>query len=140
MKTINLTLLLQVAGLLHIGLIGANLSMPQSVNLRSHIAPLPPFIRQMFWVYYSVLNLCLIGFGLNTFIQAGTFSAGSHLARALCVFFVAFWTLRLFVGIFVFEMRPYLTTTGRRLGYGAINVVIVYLLTVYTWAALIGGN
>jgi hypothetical protein len=137
---IDLTLLLQIAGLLHLGLLCANLSMPRSVNLSAHIAPLPPFIRQMFWVYYSVLNLCLIGFGSITFALAGTLSSGGNLARALCAFFMAFWTLRLFAGVFVFKMGPYLTTSGRRLGYGAINVVIVYLLTVYTLAALKGGR
>jgi hypothetical protein len=28
----------------------------------------------------------------------------------LCVFFALFWTLRLLVATFVFDMRPYLTT------------------------------
>src|SRR6266705_1161722 len=108
MKTVNLTLLLQIAGFLHLGLICANATMPRSVNLCVHIAPLPPFIRQMFWVYYSVLNLCLIGFGLITFTLAGALASGSDLARALCIFFMTFWTLRLLTGIFVFKMRPYL--------------------------------
>jgi hypothetical protein len=90
--------------------------MPRTVNLRVHIATLPPFIRQMFWVYYSFINLCLIGFALVTITLAGTLA-----------------------GIFVFDMRPYLTTVGRRLGYYSINAVIVYLLVVYAWAAWKGG-
>jgi hypothetical protein len=32
------------------------------------------------------------------------------------------------------------TTAGRRLGYNAINAVIIYLLIVYAWAAWKGGQ
>lgn len=140
MKIINLTLLLQVAGVLHLGLICANALMPRTVNLRIHIAVLPPFIRQMFWVYYVFINLCLVSFGVITITLAGTLAAGSDLSRALCVFFTAFWMLRLMTGIFIFDMRPYLTTVGRRLGYYAINVIIVYLLIAYAWTAWKGGS
>ena len=55
---INLTLLLQVAGVLHLGLICAGLLMPQVVGMRSHLATVPPFIRQLFWVYYCFIALC----------------------------------------------------------------------------------
>jgi hypothetical protein len=137
----NLILLLQIAGVLHLSLIVANAQMPKTVDLRLHIAPLPTFIRQMFWVYYAFINLCLVGFGLITFTQAKVLASGSGLAHAVCLFFTAFWTLRLLTGIFVFEMRPYLTTGPRRLGYALINVAIIYLLAVYTWAAVkIGGS
>ena len=139
MNKISLILLLQISGVMHLGLIVANAQMPKTVNLRSHIAPLPTFIRRMFWVYYSFINLCLVGFGLLTITQAKVLASGSDLAHAVCLFFVAFWALRLFAGIFVFEMRPYLTTVPRWLGYSLINVVIVYLLAVYAWAALKNG-
>ena len=51
--TINLTLLLQVAGILHLGLMCAGLLMPRVVGMRRHLASVPPFIRQLFWVYYA---------------------------------------------------------------------------------------
>ena len=38
---INLTLLLQVAGVMHRGLMRAGLLMPKVVNLRAHLAGLP---------------------------------------------------------------------------------------------------
>ena len=94
----------------------------------------------MFWIYYAFINLCLISFGVITITLAGTLASGSDLARAICAFFMAFWSLRLMTGIFVFDMRPYLTTVNRRLGYNAINIVLVYLLPVYAWAAWKGGS
>ena len=132
---INLTLLLQIAGVLHLGLMGAGLLMPQVVRMRWHLATLPPFIRQLFWVYYSFIALCLVGFSVLTIAFAGTLAAGGTLARALCLFFTLFWTLRLIAGTFVFDMRPYLTSRARRAGYHALNLVFVYLPAVYALAA-----
>ena len=140
MKTTTLTLLLQIGGLLYLGLLGAGALMPRAVNLRTHIAVLPPFIRRLFWVYYSFIALCLISFGLITITFAGTLASGSNLARALCLFFAAFWTVRLIAATFVFDVRPYLTNNYRRLGYHATNVVFVYLPVVYGLAAWKGGT
>jgi hypothetical protein len=132
---VNLTLLLQIAGVLHFGLMCAGLLMPRVVGLRSHLAALPPFIRNLFWVYYSFIGLCLVSFSVITIAFAETLAAGGPLARALCTFFAAFWMLRLVAATFVFDMRPYLTDSYRRLGYHAINVVFAYLPLVYALAA-----
>ena len=127
--------LLQIAGVLHLGLMAAGFLMPRVVNMRAHLAPLPAFIRQLFWVYYAFIGLCLASFSLITIVFADTLAAGGTLARALCVFFAVFWMIRLFVATFVFDLRPYLTTRLRRLGYNATNVVFAYLPVVYLLAA-----
>ncbi len=132
----NLALLLQVAGVLHLGLMGAGLMMPRVVRMRDHLAALPPFLRQLFWVYYSFIALCLVGFSAITIAFAGTLAAGSMLARALCAFFALFWTLRLLAATFVFDLRPYLTNGYRRIGYHATNIVFAYLPIVYGIAAI----
>ena len=140
MKAFNLTLALEIAGLLHLGLICAGAMMPGVVGMRSHLLGLPPFIRRLFWVYYSFIGLCLVSFGTMTLVLAPTLAGGGALARALCIFLAAFWTLRLIVASFVFDMRPYLTNNYRRIGYHATNVVFVYLPIVYAWAAWKGGG
>lgn len=136
----TLTLALQIAGILHLGLMCAGLMMPRVVQMRSHLAVLPPFIRQLFWVYYSFIGLCLVSFCVITITFADTLAAGSNLARALCAFFAVFWTVRLIAGTFIFDMQSYLTNRWRRLGYHAINIVFAYLPIVYAWAALKGGT
>jgi hypothetical protein len=132
---INLTLLLQIAAVLHLGLMCAGLLMPGVVQMRVHLAALPPFIRRLFWVYYSFIGLCLVSFAVITFAFADTLAAGGPLARTLCAFFAMFWTLRLLAATFVFDMRPYLTNRYRRFGYHAINIVFAYLPVVYAVAA-----
>ncbi|HTB85084.1 MAG TPA: hypothetical protein VK742_15625 [Candidatus Sulfotelmatobacter sp.] len=135
----KLTLLLQLAALMHLGLACAGALMPRAVNLKTHLAGLPPFIRRLFWVYYAFIGLCLISFGTMTFIFAGTLAAGGGLARALCLFLALFWTIRLIAATFVFDVRPYLTNPLWRLGYHATNVVFIYLPVVYAWTAWKGG-
>ena len=132
---ITLTLLLQIAGVLHVGLMAAGLLMPQVVSMRAHLAALPPFLRQLFWVYYAFIALCLVSFSVITIVFADTLAAGGTFARALCAFFAAFWMLRLIVATFVFDVSPYLTSRYRRLGYHATNLVFAYLPVVYALAA-----
>jgi hypothetical protein len=114
--------------------------MPRVVHLREHVSMLPPFIRQLFWVYYAFIGLCLAGFGSLTFALAGTLAGGGTLARSLCLFLAAFWTLRLIAATFIFDLRPYLTSVFRRLGHHAINLVFAYLPMVYLLAAWKGGR
>jgi hypothetical protein len=139
MSSKTLTILLQTAALLHIGLICAGASMPKAVGLRSHLAALPNFIRQLFLVYYAFIGLVLVGFGTLTFIFAQAMANGEPLARGLCILFTAFWSLRLIAAAFIFDLRPYLTNWFYRLGYHALNLTFVYILFVYAWAALKGG-
>jgi len=140
MKTSTLIFLLQVAAVLHLGLIAAGAIMPRVVDLRVHLAVLPVFIRRLFWVYYSFIGLCLVSFGCLTFALASSLAAGGLLARAVCVFLTAFWTLRLVAATFIFDVNPYLTNGFRRIGYQATNLVFLYLPVVYLLTAWLGGR
>ena len=132
---ITLVLLLQVAGLLHLGFLAGGLLMPRVVRMRWHLATLPPFIRQLFWVYYTFIGFCIVSFSVITIAFAGTLAAGGALARTLCAFFALFWTIRLCAGAFVFDMEPYLTTRAHRIGYSVLNVAFGCLPVIYILAA-----
>jgi hypothetical protein len=129
---------LQIAAVLHIGLLWAGLTMPYAVKLRQHLSTLPPFIRSLFWVYYTFIGSCLVGFGALTWFAANAMAAGEPVARALAIFLACFWFSRLLAGAFVFNVRPYLTNWFYRLGNAAINLVFVYFTIIYAWTALKG--
>src|SRR5438552_614064 len=131
MKTQTLTLLLQAAALLHIGLICAGASMPKAVNLTANLKRLPSFIRRLFLVYYAFIGLMLVGFGTLTFVFADAMARGEPLARGLCILLTAFWGLRLIAAAFIFDVRPYLTNWFYRIGYHVLNLAFVYILAVY---------
>lgn len=130
---------LQLAGLMHVGLIVAGAMMPRAVKLRPHIAALPPFIHQLFWVYYSFIALFLVGFGALSFFLADELASGTALARAVCGFLTVFWTMRLLVAAFVFDVGPYLASAFWKIGYHATNVVFALLPLIYGWGAWAGG-
>jgi hypothetical protein len=135
----KLVLLLQLAGAFHFALLIAGATMPKAVGLRAHLAPLPPFVRQLFWVYFSFIGLILMGFGALTLTHAPAMAAGEPLARALCLFLAVFWLTRLSVQFFVFDVRPYLTNWFYRVGYHATTFVFIYLTAIYLWTAVQGG-
>src|SRR4051812_10790731 len=134
MSASTLTILLKIAALLHLGLLWAGASMPRAVNLRIHLSTLPPFIRRLFFVYFSFIGLTIAGFGSLTFFFARAMAEGEPLARALCGLLTVFWTLRLIVATFIFDLRPYLTSVYRRAGYHLLNLVFIYLQVVYAIA------
>jgi hypothetical protein len=140
MKTATLVLLLQFAGVLHLGLLCAGSLMPRAVGLRTHLAKLPPFVRRLFWVYYVFIGFSLVSFGLITVIFAGSLASGDALARAVCAFLAGFWTIRLVAAAFIFDVRPYLTNAFWRIGYHATNIVFVTLPVIYGMAAWKGAT
>jgi len=140
MNTTTLVTLLQIAAVLHIGLAWAGATMPKVVGLGEHLAPLPPFIRRLFYTYFSFIALMLVAFGLLTFILAPNIAAGEPAARGLCLLMLGFWLVRLFVAAFVFDVGPYLTNRLLRLGYHATTLVFICLVLVYALAAWKGGR
>ena len=136
----NTILLLKFAALTHVGLIAAGLLMPPTVHLWKHLRPLPDFIRKLFFVYYAFIGLCLAGFGIGTFLSAEELVSGSPLARGICWFLTVFWTGRLIAAVFVFDLRPYVTTRWRRLGLAMANTVFALLPVLYLTVALKRGT
>lgn len=137
---IQLPFLIQLAGLSHLGLLCAGATMPKVVQLRTNIAALPPFIRRLFWVYYTFIACCLVGFGSISFLFADSLASGAPLARAICSFLAVFWTIRLVVALFVFDVRPYLVNAWLRIGHAATNTVFTALPLIYAWAAWKGAS
>lgn len=131
----NLELALKFAALAHLGLIAAGALMPGVTRLWSECAKLPAFPRMLFRIYYAFIGLCLCSFGLASWVFAPELAAGTPLARGVCAFLAAFWTLR-FIAAFLLDVRPYLTSRWWRLGYAAANVVFAALPLVYAAGAL----
>jgi len=129
-------LLLQAGGLLHFGILIASTLVPRTLNWSGHLAKLPPFLRQLFWVYGGFIVLVIVGFGTLTLRHAPAMSAGEPVARALCGLIAIFWAARLAVQWFVFDARPFLTNALLSAGYHALTLGFIYLTAIYAWAAL----
>jgi hypothetical protein len=131
----KLELALKFAALTHLGLIAAGALMPRATGLWKECARLPAFPRTLFRVYYAFIGLCLVSFGLGSWVFAGELASGTPFARALCGFLAAFWTIRLIAALLL-DVKPYLVNRWWRLGYALTNVVFTTLPFIYAWGAV----
>jgi hypothetical protein len=77
----------------------------------------------------------IIAFGTITLRHTGDMVAGTPLARSFCLFIAVFWLARLFVQLFVFDARPFLTNWFYKFGYHGLTLVFSYFVAVYGSAA-----
>ncbi len=129
-------LLLKLAALAHGGLIAAGLLMPRVTGLWAETRKMAPFAQGLFRTYYAFIGLCLVSFGVGSWVLAEELTAGSLLARSACGFLALFWTLRLVAAVWLLDVRPYLTDGWRKVGYQFTNVVFGSLPLLYAWLAL----
>ena len=127
---------LLVGGLLHFVVLIASALTPRVLDWRTNLAALHPFLRRLFWVYGCFIVLVIISFGAVTLLHANELASGAPLSRAVCAMIAIFWLARLGVQFFVFDARPFLTTTFFRLGYHGLTLLFTALVLIYGCAAL----
>src|SRR5688500_19070641 len=89
----KLVMMLQLAGVLHAGLLCAGIMMPRVVEMKSHVAKLPQFLRDLFWTYYVFIGGCIVGVGGVTFFYAQGLAGGGAPGRAGGVVLAVFWAV-----------------------------------------------
>ncbi len=132
----TLELLVRAAGAGQLGILVASALVPRVLDWRTALAPLPPQLRRLFWVYGVFIVLTITGFGLLTIFHARALAEGEPLARGLAGFICVFWGARLMVQFFVFDARPFLTNAWLRLGYHTLTAAFVALSLLFGWLAL----
>lgn len=136
----TLQLLIILAGLTHLTVLAASAAAPRVLNWRDELALLQPLSRQLVWVHGVFIVLVIVGFAAVSLLNSAALTDGSMLSRSVCALIAVFWLLRLMMGLFVFDTRSVLTTAARKLGYALLNVVIVFHVAVYGYAALVAGK
>ena len=131
----NPVILLKLASLTYLGLIAAGLLMPKVTGVWIDAKKMSPFAQGLFRTYYTFIGLCLVSFGLGSWVYAAELASGTPLARAVCGFLAVFWLIRLVAAIWILDVRPYLTDNWRKVGYQLTNIVFGSLPFFYAWLA-----
>lgn len=131
----NLELLIFIGGILHFGILLASAMVPKVLDWKGSLDKLDGLSRQIVWVHGIFIVIVIMAFGLLSVLFAGELVTGTPLARGVCLFISFFWGARLIVQFFVFDARPYLTTTFLKTGYHGLTVVFIYHAVVYAYAA-----
>jgi len=127
----NLVTLIQIGGLLHLGLLVAGACLPVVVGFTDHLRRLPSFLHRLFLVYYGFIGGTVLALGIISVFYADELAAGGSLARAVLIYLTVFWLARFAVALFVFDLRPYLTNFWRWFGYHLLNLTFLYLPVIY---------
>jgi hypothetical protein len=128
--------LILIAGLLHFCILSASALVPIVLDWRRALLGLHPFIRLLVWTYGGFVVLTIIGFGTLSVSQSHALSAGTGLARAVCGFIAVFWSARLFLQLFVMDIRPIVKSRALLLGDKLLTIVFAYFTLVFWIAAI----
>ncbi len=123
--------LLLLAGVGHFGILTASALTPFVLDWKTVLKPLPPFLHKLFWVYGGFIVLVIIGMGALTLLNVEAMAKGDPVARSLAGFIAVFWGARLFVQIFIFDVREYLTNIWLKCGYHTLTIAFIFFTVFY---------
>jgi hypothetical protein len=134
----TLETLLFAAGLLHFGVLIASALVPQVLDWKGALAPLPALFRQIVWVHGAYVVLMIVGFGLLSVLLPHELAGDSLLARGVCGFIALFWGARLVLQFALFRPGELLRNGLLKAGYHGLTAVFAYFACVYLIAACTG--
>jgi len=114
------------AGVMHLGIIAANVPLPRRLRVRERLAGVPKFVRQIFYVHWIYIVIVLGMFAALCFGFAEDMAGGSPLGRFLSGFMAGFWLLRIALQIFYYDREVRRENWGLDLMYvGSLAVLVV---------------
>jgi hypothetical protein len=132
--TMNLATAIFFAGIAQLSVLVASSLVPVHLQWKSVLAPLPPLVRQLFWVYGGYVVLSIISLGTISILCAEELSRGTLLARAFCAYVMLFWGIRLSLQP-ILCVKPFLTKWWLRGGYHVLTVLFASFTAVFAWGA-----
>ncbi|MGO9086834.1 MAG: hypothetical protein ACLQBK_16545 [Candidatus Sulfotelmatobacter sp.] len=91
------------AGVVHVGIIAANVPLPGRLRVRERLAGVPRFVRQIFYVHWIYIVIVLALFAALCFGFAPELAGASALGRFLSGFMAGFWLLRIVLQVFYYD-------------------------------------
>ncbi len=127
---------LKIAGSLMLSLSALHLVFPKRFRWKEDLAQLQDLNRQIFYVhcFFICLVLCLMG-GLCLFFT-DQFLSGGDLRRLVAGGFSLFWSMRLFIQLFVYDKKLW---QGKALET-SVHVIFIglwsYFTAVFLWVSV----
>jgi hypothetical protein len=133
--TLDLSAAIFVAGVGQLSVLVASALVPMQLQWKSVLAPLPPLVRQLFWVYGGYVVLSITSLGTISILCADELAGGSLMARAFCVYVMLFWGIRLSLQPFL-QVQPFLTKWWLRCGYHVLTALFASFTAIFAWGAV----
>lgn len=113
------------AGVIHAGIVAANVPLPGRLRVRERLAGVPRFLRQIFYVHWLYIVIVVGMFAALCFGFAPELAGASKLGRFLSGFMAGFWLLRIVLQIFYYDDEVRRENRGLDLLYMGSLVVLV---------------
>jgi hypothetical protein len=110
----------------------ANLPLPGRLRVREHLAGVPEFVRQIFYVHWVYIVIVLGMFAALCFRFARELAGATAMGRFLSGFMAAFWLLRIGLQIFYYDHE--IRRENRVLD--ALYLVALFVLVAVFWAGV----
>ena len=121
------------AGVVHAGIVLANIPLPARLRVRERLAPVPRFLRQIFYVHWIYIVIVVGLFAALCFGFAPELAGASVLGRFLSGFMAGFGLLRIGLQVFYYDGEMRRENRGLDMVYlGAL----VGLVLIFGMAAL----
>ena len=116
---------LWVAGAVQMAIVLANAVLPAKLRVRSGMASVPRFLRQVFIVHWAYIVFVVLLFGLLCFLFPAELAGGSSLGRFLSCAIAVFWSARLLLQLFYYDPQTRRENRGLDLAYLAALLVLI---------------
>ena len=114
------------AGVVHAGIIVANIPLPSRLRVREKLAGVPRFVRQIFYVHWVYIVIVLGLFASLCFGFAPELAGASGIGRFLSAFIAGFWLLRIVLQVFYYDREIRRENRGMDMLYlGALAVLVI---------------
>jgi hypothetical protein len=114
------------AGVVHMGIVAANIPLPGRLQVRERLTGVPKFLRQIVYVHWLYIVIVVGLFAGLCFGFAPELAGASGLGRFLSAFIAGFWLLRIVLQIFYYDREVRRENRGLDMIYlGSLAVLVV---------------
>ena len=124
------------AGIGQLLLVTGSPAIPVLLHWRRDLAPLPPLLRRLFWVYAAYILATNFAFGLLSALDPAALLDGSTLALAVSAFIACYWTGRLAVQFACFDRAVKPRGSFFTAAEVALTGLFVFLTLTYVTATM----
>lgn len=130
----TLELHLKAVGVLILALVCLNFALPRHFGWKQELAKLSLLTRQIFIVHCLFIVITCTMFGVLALVYTPTLLQPTPLARLVLAALTIFWTVRLFVQLFVYDTSLWRGDPGRTVLHMVFTLTWAYFAATFGWA------
>jgi hypothetical protein len=130
----TLELHLKAVGILILSIVCLNFALPRHFGWKQELSRISLLTRQVFIVHCLFIIITCTMFGLLALLYTPALLQPTPLARLVLAGLTIFWSVRLFVQLFVYDASLWRGDRGRTVLHIAFTLTWAYFAATFGWA------